>query len=53
MSDFFAMNGYGGYIWSAYGLTLAVMLLNVWWARRSLRDARADARRRLAMEDTP
>jgi heme exporter protein CcmD len=53
MSDFFAMNGYGGYIWWAYGLTLAVMLLNVWWARRSLRDARADARRRLAMEDTP
>lgn len=53
MAGFFAMSGYGPYIWSAYGLTLVVMALNVVWARRSVRTARTEARRRLAMEDTP
>jgi heme exporter protein D len=25
-SDFWAMGGYGGYVWGAYGLTLVIML---------------------------
>ena len=51
MKEFFDMNGYGVYIWWAYGLTLGVMVGNVWWGRRALRLARVDARRRLAMEN--
>jgi heme exporter protein CcmD len=47
MSEFFRMGGDGAYVWSAYGVTLAVLLLNVWWARRrhqsALQRARASA----------
>lgn len=53
MVEFLAMNGYGSYIWWSYGLTLLVLALNVLWARRALRTARAEARRRLIIEDTP
>jgi heme exporter protein D len=34
MSEFFAMGGYAAYVWSAYGITLAVVTLNVWLAQR-------------------
>ena len=43
MSEFWAMDGYGSYVWSAYGITLAVLIWNVWSARpqlkRNLREA--------------
>ena len=38
MTDFFAMNGYGFYVWSAYGVT-ALALLIEWRALRSRRRA--------------
>jgi heme exporter protein CcmD len=44
MSEFFRMGGDGAYVWSAYGVTLAVLLLNVWWARRRHRSALQRAR---------
>jgi heme exporter protein D len=28
MSEFFAMGGYGAYVWSSYGLGLIVLVLN-------------------------
>lgn len=28
MNDFLDMGGYGGYVWSAYGIWLLVMLIN-------------------------
>jgi heme exporter protein D len=28
-SDFLAMGGHGGYVWSAYGLCMALLALNV------------------------
>lgn len=37
--EFFAMGGYGAYVWSAYGVTLVVLALNVllpWRKRRRL-----------------
>jgi heme exporter protein CcmD len=34
MSEFLQMGGDGAYVWSAYGITLAVLVGNVWWARR-------------------
>lgn len=46
MSGFFHMGGYAMYLWPAYALTFAVLAWNVLAARRALRDAKAEARRR-------
>jgi heme exporter protein D len=35
MSEFLAMGGDASYVWSAYGITLLVILLNIWAARRA------------------
>jgi heme exporter protein C len=37
MSEFFSMGGNGAYVWSAYGITLAVLIWNVWAARSRLK----------------
>jgi heme exporter protein D len=44
MIEFLAMGGYAGYVWTAYGITLAVLVYNIWAARRM----RARALRRAA-----
>jgi heme exporter protein CcmD len=44
---FLRMGGYAAYVWPSVILTIAVMLLNVWWARRAARRALQLARRRL------
>jgi len=36
MTEFLHMGGYAGYVWSCYGLTLVVLLGNLWFARREL-----------------
>ena len=41
------MGGYWMYLWPSYLLTLLVVVLNIVAARRSLRTARAEVRRRL------
>ncbi len=51
MTEFLDMKGYGAFIWSAYAIALGALWLNVWIARRQLRAARQDARRRLAMQE--
>lgn len=33
-AEFAAMGGDGAYVWSAYGITLAAMLWNIWSAAR-------------------
>jgi len=50
MAEYFAMSGYAAHVWSSFALTFALLAVNVVWARRSLRAARAEARRRLEME---
>jgi heme exporter protein D len=52
MSDFFAMGGYAKYVWPSYALVIGAIVLNILWARRALKRARADARRRVAMRDS-
>jgi heme exporter protein CcmD len=39
------MGGEAAYVWPAYGITLAVIVLNVWSARRKLLNAVSEARR--------
>jgi heme exporter protein D len=53
ISEFIHMNGYGAYVWSAYAIAIGSLVLNIWLARRQLRVAREEARRRLAMQETP
>jgi heme exporter protein CcmD len=37
MIEFLTMDGDGGFVWSAYGITLAVLLWNVWAAHARLK----------------
>lgn len=48
MMEFLAMGGHGGYVWSAYGITLIVLTLNGWAARRRHLRALAEARQATA-----
>ena len=49
MRAFLRMGGYAQYLWPAYGIAFAVVILNIFWARRMLARARAEARRRVAV----
>ena len=50
MIEFLDMGGYARYVWPSYGLVLAAIVLNIYWARRALKRARAEARKRVAMK---
>ena len=47
MMRFLHMGGYAVYVWPSYALALLAVVLNIYWARRSLRDAQSETRRRL------
>jgi heme exporter protein D len=51
MAQFLAMGKYAAYVWPSYGLTLLVVVLNIVWAQRLLRQAQVEARRRLATQE--
>ncbi|MEL0084071.1 MAG: heme exporter protein CcmD [Gammaproteobacteria bacterium] len=42
MSEFFAMGGYAVYVWSAWGLTVIVMTLNLILPLRQFRKLRRE-----------
>ena len=54
ISEFFAMGGYGAYIWPAYGVTLAALIINalvpVYWHRRLLREFRQSHQRQQQLQ---
>ena len=50
MKAFFDMGGYAAFVWPAYAVTLGVVVLNIFWARRALARSRREARRRLQMQ---
>lgn len=52
MSHFLDMGGYAAYVWPAYAVTLAVIALNIVWARRLLQRSRKEALHRLVMGGT-
>jgi len=49
---FLDMGGYWPYVWPSYAVTLAVMALNVIWARQLLQRSRKEALRRLEIGAT-
>jgi heme exporter protein D len=51
-SDFFAMGGYGLYVWGAYVVTVACMLIEPVVAQRRHRRALSDATRRAMRGET-
>jgi len=50
VNEFFAMSGYGKYLWPAFALGFGVVILNLVLAWSSLRSAKAQARRRLEVQ---
>ena len=50
LMDWLRLDGFGVYVWPSYALTALAVALNVAWARRSARLARAAARRRIALQ---
>jgi heme exporter protein CcmD len=48
MKAFLDMGGYAVYVWPAYAVTLAVVVLNIFAARRALAQSIEAARRRVA-----
>ncbi len=51
LSDFLHMGGYAGYVWSSFGLTAAILLINLFAARRQFNQRLTFVRRRIAAED--
>lgn len=52
LSEFFAMGGYGAYVWPSYVVTLLVLVGNIYLARSAHRRAIDDALRRAAREES-
>ena len=53
LSDFFAMGGYGFYVWGSFGLTAAVMLAEVVAIRRQRGALMRHLRDELFSEESP
>lgn len=49
MKAFLAMGGYAQFVWPSFALTFGIVIWNVLAARRSFRQARLEAQRRLAV----
>ena len=50
MAEFFAMGGYAVYVWSTFGLTAAVLVINIMGARRRLQKSLRDVSLRAARQ---
>jgi len=48
--EFLAMGGYAAYVWTAFGLTAVVLVINIVGARREARQTRARLQARLARQ---
>jgi len=51
-ADFFAMGHHGAYVWSAYGICLVVLVLNVLLPLRARRRYLQDEARRMRREES-
>jgi heme exporter protein D len=50
MNEFFAMGGYAKYVWSAYGISLVVLIFTVVISKRLLANTRERVLRRQASQ---
>jgi heme exporter protein D len=51
MEEFLAMGGYARFVWSAFGITAVVMILNVVTARRRFKRIHAELALHIARQD--
>lgn len=51
-SDFWDMGGYGVYVWGAYAVTFALVLMEIILLRRSARDTRRRLKRMRQWEES-
>ena len=51
MSEFFHMGGYAAYVWSAYGISLAVLIMNIILPIRREKALLHNIRKRLQREE--
>ncbi|QIW15492.1 heme exporter protein CcmD [Pasteurellaceae bacterium RH1A] len=51
ISDFFAMGGYGFYVWLSYGITFLAVGALVWLSKREIRQTLAQAKQEQAREE--
>jgi heme exporter protein CcmD len=53
MNDWFTFDGNGAYVWAAWGITLVVVIWNIWAARVRLKRSLAAARREGVETESP
>jgi heme exporter protein D len=52
LSEFFHMGGYATFVWSSYGLTLVVLVLNWWLPRQQYKQNLKKLKRQYASNKT-
>ncbi len=50
MAAFFSMGGYGGYVWSAWGISLAILGLLIWQSYRKRKQLEQSLVKQIARE---
>lgn len=50
-SEFFAMGGYGLYVWSSYGITALILILNLYLPQRRRKTVRRLLREFLRLKE--
>ena len=53
MTQFLHMGGYAAFVWPSYALVLAIVALNIYSARKVLREAQRAAQRRIGARGEP
>lgn len=51
ISDFFAMGGYGFYVWLSYGVSFIAMIGLIWLSRREQKAILAQAKKEIVCEE--
>ncbi len=51
-SDFWAMGGYGLYVWGSFGVTAGLMALEIFWLKRARQLALTQVSSALAVAET-
>lgn len=50
ISDFFAMGGYGFYVWLAYGISLGLVAALIWQSKREIKQTLRQVKQAQARE---
>jgi heme exporter protein D len=51
-SDFWAMGGYGLYVWGSFGVTAALIAIEMWWVKHARQQALTQVAHELASTET-